>query len=348
MIASVLSVPLVSRGIAWALALLASAACVAQPARLGPDLAGGKDLPWLSRFEGSQLIGFQEQGFGQGRFYLPSKEKDATKELNLEKPLIGEGKVTRLLYLAPIGKSPLEVHRNYEQALRASGFKAITSVDGSNAWWDFSTHWSANFKQLSFARPFAVDIPPFERNGFYLYGTLPRGGSEVLVSVLTGNVSVFTRGTYKAKEQDAMAAVAVQVIEPKAMQGGQVTVSSDALRKGLEADGKMALYGIYFDTGKAELKPESKLQLEQMAALLKQQAALRVYIVGHTDNQGAAETNLTLSQQRAQAVAAALAKDYGVEAKRLSAKGVASFAPLASNSTEDGRARNRRVELVVQ
>jgi OOP family OmpA-OmpF porin len=120
------------------------------------------------------------------------------------------------------------------------------------------------------------------------------------------------------------------------------------LQSGLASEGRIALYGIYFDTGKSVLKPESNAQLAEMAKLLQSQPALQVYIVGHTDNLGSLESNMGLSQQRAQAVAAALAGPLKIDARRMRASGVASLAPVATNATEEGRARNRRVELVVQ
>ena len=132
------------------------------------------------------------------------------------------------------------------------------------------------------------------------------------------------------------------------MESGKVVVNADAMNKALADDGKIALYGIYFDTGKAELKAESKPQLEQMARLLQKSTALKVFIVGHTDNQGLVDANLSLSQQRAEAVIAALTRDYKIDAVRLRARGVANFAPVSSNASEAGRAKNRRVELVEQ
>jgi outer membrane protein OmpA-like peptidoglycan-associated protein len=132
------------------------------------------------------------------------------------------------------------------------------------------------------------------------------------------------------------------------MKAGNVTVSADELGKGLAAEGKIALYGVYFDTGKAELKPESKTQLDEMGKLLNQNKLLKVVIVGHTDNQGSMDANAALSQKRAEAVVAALSGGYKIDAKRLLARGVASLAPVASNGSEAGRARNRRVELVEQ
>ena len=85
-----------------------------------------------------------------------------------------------------------------------------------------------------------------------------------------------------------------------------------------------------------------------VAKLLRDNAGLRVYIVGHTDNAGALDGNLALSQRRADAVVAALVGTHKIDAKRLAARGVASLSPVASNRAEPGRARNRRVELVEQ
>ena len=110
--------------------------------------------------------------------------------------------------------------------------------------------------------------------------------------------------------------------------------------------GHAAVYGIYFDTDRAEIKPESEPALAEMAKLLKGNAALNVFIVGHTDNTGTLEHNMKLSQDRATSVVNALVSKQGIAAARLKAMGVASLAPVASNDTEDGKAKNRRVELV--
>lgn len=332
------------------LAGLLSAGLSAQAQAMGPDVSGGVDHPIVSRFAGSQMVGYQQLDFDTGRFFLPNKASgyDPAKEIDLEKPVVAEGKVTRLVYVAPAGKTALEVHRNFEQALRAAGLKVLTSVDGRNAWWNPGQHWRANFSNARFQPPFASDISPFDREGLYVYGTLSRGGVDVSVSVLTGPVSLFARDHYKTRENTAQAAVAIQVIEPRAMATGQVTVSADAIGKGLDAEGRIALYGIYFDTGKSDIKPESKAQLDEMASILKARPALRVHIVGHTDNVGSLDANLTLSLKRAEAVVSALVNTHRIDARRLSARGVASLSPVAGNRTEAGRALNRRVEMVEQ
>jgi len=140
----------------------------------------------------------------------------------------------------------------------------------------------------------------------------------------------------------------IQIIEPTRMDTGKVTVDTRAIQDGLQRDGKIALYGVTFDTNKAVIREQSTEQLEQMAQALKAKPQQKVFIVGHTDDQGEFEANMSLSQKRAQAVAEALSSKYGIAASRLTARGVANLAPVASNASEEGRAKNRRVELVAR
>jgi len=108
----------------------------------------------------------------------------------------------------------------------------------------------------------------------------------------------------------------------------------------------VAIYGIYFDSGKSVVKPESDATLKEIAKLLASDSSLRLWVVGHTDGVGELTANLQLSRARARAVAEALSSRYGVAASRLSADGAGPLAPVATNRTEEGRAKNRRVELV--
>lgn len=135
------------------------------------------------------------------------------------------------------------------------------------------------------------------------------------------------------------------IIEREAMKQ-QVTANADALKSGLAEAGHVEVPGIFFDFGKAEVKPESEAALREVAKLLAASPAVKVWVVGHTDAVGSAETNVTLSNARAAAVIRVLAGKMGVDAARLAPHGAGPFAPVASNKTEDGRARNRRVELV--
>jgi OOP family OmpA-OmpF porin len=342
-----------------AAALCLSSLALTAPAFAGPnwaiDVAGGEDHPLIQRFNNSWLMAYKKIGFDQTTF--PGK-LGLDSHNDFIAPVTVEGQITRLVYFAPLGKTPLEVHRNYEQALKAAGFKALINCtprdkDCEHMRYGFDDHYRS-MKEADFNanRARHPDNSPLNKQMwslggtnmlgtddlYFTYGTLNKDGRTVHVMLNTGKVynTDFTT-TY------------IEIAEPKAMESGQVTVNADGLKSALQSSGKIALYGIYFDTGKADIKAaESKTQLDEMAKLLKSQPALKVYIVGHTDNQGNLDANQTLSQQRAQAVVSALSKQYQIPAARLASKGVASLAPVASNADEAGRAKNRRVELVVQ
>lgn len=142
--------------------------------------------------------------------------------------------------------------------------------------------------------------------------------------------------------------VLLEVAETAAMDSGLVTVDAAAMAKEIDATGRVALYGIYFDTNRAELKPESDAALLEIVKLLQQDPKLTLLVVGHTDSVGGYDANMTLSSRRAAAVFEALTAKHGIAAARLRPVGVGMAAPVASNASEEGRARNRRVELVRQ
>jgi outer membrane protein OmpA-like peptidoglycan-associated protein len=134
------------------------------------------------------------------------------------------------------------------------------------------------------------------------------------------------------------------IVEGKPMDQ-EVTADADALSQSIANSGKAAVYGIYFDTGLSIIKPESKPALNEIIKLLNLNPKLSLYVVGHTDSDGALESNLKLSTDRANAVVKALT-DAGIAAARLKAAGVGPYCPVASNKSADGKALNRRVELV--
>lgn len=318
------------------LTIIAVLAAGATRAQMPADVAGARDHPAVSRYAGSWLVGRTPAVFDEQ--VLPA---GATATARVE------GQVHRFHYLGPAGRSVLEVQRNYEEALQRAGARRIDACAGAACGAralrplllppkELAAGEVAGWGAKSLTDEF---LDPAEAR--YWYGTLEGGGRTLHVAVLSGPTAVFAL-------RERHAATAVLIVEPRAMDGGQVTVNAAALAQGLQAQGRIALYGVFFDTGKAEIKPESRPQLDEMGRLLQSQPALRVHVVGHTDNQGALEANLALSRQRAQAVVDALVKGYKVDPKRLSAAGVAGYAPLASNADEAGRARNRRVELVAQ
>lgn len=137
------------------------------------------------------------------------------------------------------------------------------------------------------------------------------------------------------------------IVEKQVMKQ-EVVASAAVMGNDINSTGHVSVYGIYFDTGKADIKPESDAAISEIAKLLTNNGSLKLYVVGHTDNVESLESNMKLSKDRAEAVSASLSSKHGINAARLKAYGVASLAPVASNDTEEGKAKNRRVELVKQ
>ena len=167
-------------------------------------------------------------------------------------------------------------------------------------------------------------------------------GEDVVVKVTKNNME-----TWAYISANGNGSYSIHLIEQQAMKQ-DVVADASALGKSIKDSGKATLYGIYFDTGKADVKPESQAALNEIATLLKNDANLKLYVVGHTDNVGTLEANMKLSQDRAAAVVNELVTKHGVNAARLKACGDGPTAPVASNDAAEGRAQNRRVELVKQ
>lgn len=166
-------------------------------------------------------------------------------------------------------------------------------------------------------------------SGEYGDFTVHKGGTWILIEVSGG-------GGYRQ--------TVVKEIELKQ----DVVADAAALGNGLEANGHVVANGILFDTGKADVKPESGPAMQEIVKMLEQNPKMKIYVVGHTDNVGALPSNLELSRQRAAAVVKVLSTQYKVAADRLQPFGDGPYAPVASNDSEDGRSLNRRVELVKQ
>jgi len=165
-------------------------------------------------------------------------------------------------------------------------------------------------------------------------------GEDVVLKVIKSGMEIWAyvsangSGTY-----------GIHLIEKHAM-NQDIVADANSMASSIRESGKIALYGIYFDTGKSILKPESTPTLQEISKLLKADTNLKLYVVGHTDNTGSLEPNMKLSRDRAAAVVNALVTQYVVNATRLTACGDGPTAPVASNDNEEGRAKNRRVELV--
>lgn len=140
----------------------------------------------------------------------------------------------------------------------------------------------------------------------------------------------------------------ILTIVEKAVMNQELTANANAFADGLKTTGHITVEGILFETGKSDLKPESSAAIAEVAKLLKNDASLKLFVVGHTDNVGGLDANVKLSQDRAASVVAVLVKTHSIDAARLKPFGSGPYAPVASNDSEAGRTKNRRVELVKQ
>ena len=299
---------------AFAVFVLSASAAMADKG----DVAGSHDYAGIGRFAGSVITGYDVKDFDaamiQAAAFKDGKAKDQRRL---------EGRVTRIAYKASAGPSIIEVSRNYEQQLIKAGFKTLLTCDTDACG---GIPFSENVS--------ALPAPQMWLDGFnyhYFSARKQDGGHDTYASVAV------------SKNNDEIYAQ-LTVVQINTMDDKMVDAA--AMSKGLGDKGHIALYGIYFDTDKTTLKPESRPTLDEIAKLLKGQPKLSVYIVGHTDSQGGYDYNMNLSRGRAQSVAADLVAHYGIDKARLKTAGVGFLAPLGSNQTEDGRALNRRTELV--
>ncbi len=304
---------------------------------------GAKDHPLLSRFEGAKMVAYEVKQFDETM--LPAGRRGYRREPQgyyFEKKLDLEGKITRIAYMVPRERSSLEVMRNYQAALEKAGLKTLYSCGKEACGESLGDFWLPAKLDRNFLKSGDAD-------GAFRYGS--REPRYLLASGTSPDGSPLHVAVYVVSpREDYEGGAYLEIVEGKPMETGKVAVTLNAadMAKGIASEGKVAVYGVYFDTGKAEVKPESRTALGEMAKLLQQDPKLKVFVVGHTDNQGELAHNLALSQKRAESVVKALADGYKVDVRRLSPKGVASYAPLASNRGDAGRQKNRRVELVEQ
>ncbi len=327
--------------IVLAAALLLSTGALAQQ-----EVAGARDFPLIKRYEGSRLIGYENRPYDAvklivGKLALGDNgqpARDSVREL--------EGRHTRLLYLAPPARSSLEVFRNYENELAAKGFTVLFKCSGEEQCESFG----AEIYRILYPPTKALQNNDLSKVAFnvpaephYLAATLSRPEGPIAVSLYVA----VDRSTAFPETKDRVA-VLLDVVEDKPMETKMVTVDAATMAKDIAATGRVALYGLYFDTDKADLKQESAPSLAEIGKLLKAQPDLKVYIVGHTDNVGGFDYNMSLSQRRAKSVVDQLVQNHGIASDRLRAAGAGMIAPVATNDDEAGRGKNRRVEIVKQ
>lgn len=327
------------------------------------DKEGSRDNPALQRYEGSYIVAYERQEFGEFTLPLsplePVEGKKAGNNNQAHEPKdkkVLEGTYTRLVYLVPEKRSPLEVVRNYQQEIEGKGGKVLFECKAAECGGDpkrSSTGGGGDVSVAMYLYPEERITEEYGTNGYcavaerisdqrYLAAEVPDSGMHVSVLAYTLDAD----GDHYCGKFNARTIAVVDIVEAKAREQKMVTVKAEEMAQKIASTGSVALYGIYFDFNKADLKPESDPTLEQMAKLLKDSPELKVLVAGHTDNVGTFEFNMDLSQRRAASVVDALATRFDIDKARLMPVGVSFASPVASNKTEEGRAKNRRVELV--
>lgn len=304
--------------------LFASIPVAAQDIAATADIEGSSDHPWLTRFPGSQIVQWEVKPFDEviwlGEKYRESNIRVRYREVQ------AEGRTTRITYLIPGEHSTLEIARSYERGLERAGFEV-------------------QFECLE-------DDCASIRKYLDLYGERPIGNGERFYSENRRSL-VASRGqdfvflfVYQNGQRDLVARL--RVVEGEQELPAEIRVNADRISEELQQSGSIAVYDILFDVNEANVKASSIPAIGEIARFLNSNPDAGLYVVGHTDNTGSYEHNLDLSHRRAESVVKILVSEFDVIPNRLKAAGVGPIAPIAANSTEQGRAQNRRVQLVAQ
>lgn len=280
----------------------------------------GVDHPEVARYPGARINNYDFKEYEEFQLILAKPQRGPNGAFTAAKLMPLEGRVTYIHYEMPKSASPLQVFRNYQSSLRRSGFTDLFTCERP-----CTTENLDSFHSLMKARQLYLN---YSIDNQYL--AAQRNNTYVSLWVNDGGAFLF-------------------VVEKQKLDDGLMGVTGESpIAKALGADGKVDLYGFQFDTGKAVLRDGSKPTLQELGKVLQDNSTLSVEVVGHTDDVGGADSNLRLSEARAAAVAEALSRQYGIAAQRLKTRGMGQMAPLAANTTEAGRAQNRRVEIIAQ
>ncbi|MCB1090376.1 MAG: OmpA family protein, partial [Verrucomicrobiae bacterium] len=301
------------------------------------------------RVTGSEIFFSQSADYDELKLALGKIEwSGAEGKVKPYQSVTVEGKRLTNYYRVPAGIGVLEAMRNYEQELKEKGYEILFSGRGEEVETvSYNNQISNEILNMkgTYGTPEEKAQWPFqhpdEAKAAYLSAKRAGESGDVFVSVyLVANA----HDKWLDLPVD-LTLVRFDVCETKAREQRMELVKSETMANEIALNGRIALYGIQFDFNSAAIKPESEATLGEIAKLLQEKPDLKILVVGHTDTVGSFEYNRGLSQQRAESVVANLSAK-GISRTRLFPVGVSFASPVATNATEDGRAKNRRVELV--
>jgi len=299
------------------------------------DIEGGKDYPLLSRFEGSVIEFYKETKWGT--YMLPVSDKGT---IDWDGPMALEGKVIRIQYtVSPDNNSEFVLH-NYKTAFKKAGFEVLIAIandqlgvsDRPHTWKDKYYVAGGYYNGLNNEKfGLGKGFPNWKNNHCFIAARGHDGGRDIYAAIY-------------AVVDDNYTLITQDIVEVEAVETGLVSAAN--ISKDMADAGHIAIYDIHFNADKADILPESAQALTTVAEFLKANAGKKFFVVGHAAGIGDFDSGLKLSEERAQAVIDELVAKYGVAGNQLEAHGVGALCPVASNKTEQGAAKNRRVEIV--
>lgn len=328
--------------------LLATGLPFVSPLAAG-DIAGSADHPLVKRVEGSEIFFGKSTDFDKLKLSLGKIEwSGAEAKVKPYESATVEGKRLTNYYKVPEKMSVLEVLRNYEQELKEAGFEILHIGQGD----EVETPGYNNQIAREILGMTGTYGNPEEKAQWPFQHTDEKTAGYVAAKKAGENGEVYASAYVVSNTHDkwldipvGRTLVRLDVCEVKAREQRMELVKSEEMASEISLNGRIALYGILFDFDKATIRPDSEPTLAEIALLLKDKPDLKILVVGHTDATGSFEYNRGLSQKRAESVVANLAAK-GISRERLFPVGVAFASPVSTNKTEDGKAKNRRVELV--
>lgn len=307
----------------------------------GTDIKGSKDHPAAGRLAGSNILVYSSKDFDSCNIPLGQAKREENDNLVFSSSQKVEGSTTKITYIAPEGKSAEEVIANYRELFKSKNIETLYEAKDD----DFGRY-DEFVKAAKYEKIFESSGGPRK----FIAGKLAGQSGDIYISVYAAENS-FWSFEIKVGKQEAKKGrtyYQVDVVETRPIKTSLVVIKAGEMEGSISKTGKVALYGILFDHDRTDIRPESKPALEEISKLLIHTPDLKILVVGHTDNQGDMKYNQELSRKRAESVVKTLTTEYGISSGRLSAYGVGMLSPAASNDSEDGKARNRRVELVKQ
>jgi len=316
------------------IALMISTNIFAQKPLPQKDKVGSKDYVGISRYKNAIIHEYNTINYTDFYFGLAEPvRKNFLGHGNFFKKYIEvNGKLMNIEYLISSDEGVLKVYENYKNALTIANYTILYIEHNKNSCFYREDLFGGDAGPISKVNKNTYGVE-CDKDYYYMVAKGVRDSLDVYVSLYIG-----TGGGFVIANQS--------VVETVPLELG--LVKADNIAQNIEFTGHSIFYDIHFTTGSAEIDAKSDKQINEIAQYLKVHPDKKYYLVGHTDNVGEFASNMTLSENRANAVMNELITKYGVNSSQLKAYGVANLAPVTSNSTDNGKARNRRVEIVEQ